>query len=153
MPQSKEIQEQMRNKVTDIYQSGKGYKAICNALELQWTPVRDIINKWRKHGTMVNLLQTGQPTKITPGAHRLSSLASVKVSVHDSTMKKRLGKNGIHGGIPKRKPLLAKKNTKGPSNICQKTSWWSRRLTGKYFVDGRDKSGTFWKVHVPLHLV
>ena len=35
MPQSKEIQEQMRNKVTDIYQSGKGYKAICNALELQ----------------------------------------------------------------------------------------------------------------------
>ncbi len=28
MPRSKEIQEQMRNKIVDMYQSGKGYKAI-----------------------------------------------------------------------------------------------------------------------------
>ena len=35
MSRSKEIQEQMRNKVIDIYQSGKGYKAISKALGLQ----------------------------------------------------------------------------------------------------------------------
>ncbi len=29
--QSKEIQEQMRNKIVDMYQSGKGYKAISKA--------------------------------------------------------------------------------------------------------------------------
>ena len=33
----------MRNKVIDIYQSGKGYKAISKALGLQRTTVRDII--------------------------------------------------------------------------------------------------------------
>ncbi|KAI3355086.1 hypothetical protein L3Q82_017865, partial [Scortum barcoo] len=31
MPRSKEIQEQMRKKVIEIYQSGKGYKAISKA--------------------------------------------------------------------------------------------------------------------------
>ncbi len=31
MPQSKEIQEQMKNKIVAMYQSGKGYKAISKA--------------------------------------------------------------------------------------------------------------------------
>ncbi len=35
MLQSKEIQERMRNKIVDMYQSGKGYKAISKALGLQ----------------------------------------------------------------------------------------------------------------------
>ncbi len=74
--------------------------------------VRAIIHKWRKLGTVVNLLRSGRPTKITPRAQwRLiqevikeprttskelqASLASIKVSVHDSTIRKRLGKNGL----------------------------------------------------------
>ncbi len=35
MLRSKEIQEQMRNKTVDMYQSGKGYKAVSKALGLQ----------------------------------------------------------------------------------------------------------------------
>ncbi len=45
MTRSKDIQEQMRNKIVDIYQSGKGYKGISKALELQRTTVRAIIHK------------------------------------------------------------------------------------------------------------
>ncbi len=63
MTQSQEIQEQMRNKVIDIYQSGKGYKAISKALGLQQTTVRASIRKWRKLGTVVNLSRSGWPTK------------------------------------------------------------------------------------------
>ncbi len=33
MPRSKQIQEQMRNKIVAMYQSGKCYKAISNALD------------------------------------------------------------------------------------------------------------------------
>ncbi|KAK3510997.1 hypothetical protein QTP70_027836, partial [Hemibagrus guttatus] len=46
MPRSKEIQKQMRKKVIEIYQSGKGYKAISKALGLPRTTVRAIIYKW-----------------------------------------------------------------------------------------------------------
>ncbi|KAK3530705.1 hypothetical protein QTP86_032242, partial [Hemibagrus guttatus] len=132
MPRSKEIQKQMREKVIEIYQSGKGYKAISKALGLPRTTVRAIIYKWRKHGTVENLPRSGRPTKITPRVQRQliqevtkdptttskelqASLASVKVSVHDSTIRKRLGKNGLHGRVPRRKPLLSKKEHKGSS--------------------------------------
>ncbi|KAK3535322.1 hypothetical protein QTP70_007932 [Hemibagrus guttatus] len=70
MPRSKEIQKQMRKKVIEIYQSGKGYKAISKALGLLRTTVRAIIYKWRKHGTVEDLPRSGRPTKITPRAQR-----------------------------------------------------------------------------------
>lgn len=127
MPRSEEIQEHMRNKIVDMYPSGKGYKAISKYLGLQRTTVRAIIHKWRKLVTVVNLPRSDPPTTITPRAQcRLvyevikeprttskelqASLASIKVSVHDSTIRKRLGKNGIHGR--RQKPLLIKNNTK-----------------------------------------
>ncbi len=129
MLRSKDIQEQTRNKIVDMYQSGKGYKAISKALGLQRTTVRAIIHKWRKLVTVVNLPRSGWSTKITPRAQQRlikevikeprttskelqASLASIKVSVHDSTIRKRLGKNSIHGRVPRQKPLLTKKNTK-----------------------------------------
>ncbi|KAK3523620.1 hypothetical protein QTP70_002743 [Hemibagrus guttatus] len=137
MPRSKEIQKEMREKVIEIYQSGKGYKAISKALGLPRTTVRAIIYKWRKHGTVENLPRSGQPTRITPRAQRQliqevtkdptttskelqASLASVKVSVHDSTIRKRRGKNGLHGRVPRQKPLLSKKNIKARLSFARK---------------------------------
>ncbi len=66
MPRSKEIQEQMRNKIVDMHQSGKCNKFISKALGFQWTTVRAIIHKWRKLGTEVYLPRSSRPTKITP---------------------------------------------------------------------------------------
>ncbi|KAK3557302.1 hypothetical protein QTP70_026615 [Hemibagrus guttatus] len=60
----------MKKKVIEIYQSGKGYKAISKALGLPRTTVRAIIYKWRKHGTVENLPRSGRPTKITPRVQR-----------------------------------------------------------------------------------
>ncbi len=137
MPRSKEIQEHMRNKIVDMYQSGKGYNTISKALGLQRTPVRAIIHKLRKIGTVVNLLRSGRPTKITPREQQRliqevikeprttskelqASLASIKVSVHDSTIRKRLGKNSIHWRVPRQKPLLTKKNTKACLTFAKK---------------------------------
>ncbi len=120
-----------------MYQSGKGYKAISKVLGPQRITVRAIIHKWRKLGTEVNLPRSGRPTKITPRAQwRLiqevmkeprttskelqASLASIKASFHDSTIRKRLGKNGIHDRVPKQKPLLTKKNTKAHPQRCER---------------------------------
>uniref|UniRef100_A0AAY5K7Q8 Transposase Tc1-like domain-containing protein n=1 Tax=Esox lucius TaxID=8010 RepID=A0AAY5K7Q8_ESOLU len=134
MQRSKEIQELMRKSSITFYQSGKGYKAISKALGLQRTTVRAIIHKWRKHGTVENLPRSGRPTKITPRAQRRLILevikdptttskelqASVKVSVHDSTIRKKLGKNGRHGRVPRRKPLLSINNIKANLILARK---------------------------------
>lgn len=75
---------------------------------------------------------------------------SVWVSVHHSIIRKRLGKNGLHGRVPrcKNKINAEQKEHKGLSQICQKTSWRSSWLLGKYSVDRQDKSRNFWKVCV-----
>ncbi len=105
-----------------MYQSGKDYKAIFKALRLQRTTVRAIIHKWRTFGTFVNLPRSGRPTKITPRVqwgliqvvikeHRTTSkelqvsLTSIKVSVHDSTIREK--KTG-----QKRHPWESSKNTR-----------------------------------------
>ncbi len=80
------------------------------------------------------LTRSDRPTKITPRAQcrfiqevikeprttfkeLQASLASIKVSVHDSTIRKRLGKNGIHGRVPRQKP---KNNTKAHLTFAKK---------------------------------
>ncbi len=158
--------EQMRNKIVDMYQSGKVSKAISKALGLQRTTVRAIIHKWRKLGTVVNLPRSGRPTKITPRAQRRliqevikeprttskelqASLASIKVSVHDSTIRK--SQKWHPWESSKAKATADQKEHKSSSHICQKISWLSPILLGKYSVDW-DKSWTFWKVCVPLPL-
>ncbi len=119
-----------------MYQSGKAYKAISKPFGLQRTTVRAIFHKWRKLVTVVNLPKSGRPTKFTPRAQGWliqevikeprtaskelqASLASIKFSVHDSTIRKRLGKNSIHGRVPRKKPLLTK-NTKARLTFAKK---------------------------------
>ncbi len=69
MPRSKEIQEQMRNKIVDMYQSGKGYKAISKALGLQRTTVRTIILQMEK------AWESGEPCQEWPAYQNYSKSA------------------------------------------------------------------------------
>ncbi len=124
-----------------------------------------IIHKWRKHGTVVNLPRSGRPTKITPRAQRRliqevtkdptttsielqASLASVKVSVHDSTIRKRLGKK-----VPRLKLLLSKKNIKACFSFARKhlddpQDFWENTLwtdETKVELFGRCVSHYIWR--------
>ncbi len=125
--------------------------------------VRAIIHKWRKLVTVLNLPSSGQSTKITPRAQwRLiqkvikeprntskelqASLASIKVIVHDSTIRKRLGKNDIHGRVPRRKPLLTKKNTKARLTHQEKKILFIPNTFGLIFCGLMRQKLKFWKV-------
>ncbi|KAK3513701.1 hypothetical protein QTP70_028906 [Hemibagrus guttatus] len=148
----------------------KGYKVISKALELPRKTVRAVIYKWRKHGTVENLPRSGRPTKITPRAQRQliqevtkdptttskelqASLASVKVSVHDSTIRKKLGKNGSKSPrVPRRKLLLSKKNIKARLSFARKhlddpQDFWENTLwtvETKMELFGRSVSHYVW---------
>ncbi|KAI4885698.1 hypothetical protein NFI96_001381 [Prochilodus magdalenae] len=111
MPRSKEISEELRKKVVEAHQSGKGYKLISKALGLPKTTVRSILCKWKRFGTVGNRPRSGRPPKISPGTRRdiirevmknpcttskdlQATLASANIRVHDSTIRRILG---IHG--------------------------------------------------------
>lgn len=95
---------------------------------------------------MVNLPKSGQLAKITPEVHSQviqeatketrktskelqASLISVKVGVHDSTIRKQLGKNGIHWRL-------------GENHSWPKKT---QSLLGKNSVDYKTKVGLFGK--------
>lgn len=126
MPRSKELPEDVKEKIIFYHTSGKGYKAISKIMGLHRSTVRTIISKWKTHGTVMNLPRSGRPTKISPRTQRKiiqevtkkpkitskelqASLASAKVKVHDSTIRRRLGKIRKGEMVSKRK-TMPKKN-------------------------------------------
>lgn len=54
MPGAKETEEEMRNKVTEIHQSGRGYEDISRVLGIQRTTVKAVTDKSRTFETVVN---------------------------------------------------------------------------------------------------
>ncbi|KAK3552084.1 hypothetical protein QTP70_033659 [Hemibagrus guttatus] len=94
---------------------------------------------------------TKDPT--TTSKELQASPASVKVSVHDSTIRKRLGKNGLHGRVPRRKPLLSKKNIKARLSFARKhlddpQDFWENTLwtdETKMELFGRSVSHYVWR--------
>ncbi len=122
MPRSKEIPEDVKEKIIFYHKSGKGYKAISKMMGLHRSTVRTIISKWKTLGTVMNLPRSGRPTKISPRTQRKiiqevtkkpeitskelqASLASAKIKVHDSTIRRRLGQIRKREIVSKRKTL------------------------------------------------
>uniref|UniRef100_A0A9J8BFB0 Transposase Tc1-like domain-containing protein n=1 Tax=Cyprinus carpio carpio TaxID=630221 RepID=A0A9J8BFB0_CYPCA len=86
---------------------------------------------------------------------------SFKVSVHDSTIRKRLGKNGLHGRVPRRKPLLSKKNIKAclsfarkhlddPQDFWENTLWTDETKT-KVKLFGCHNTHHVWRSNGTAH--
>lgn len=127
MARSKELSEDLRSRIVDLYKAGKGYKTISKSLDVHQSTVREVVYKWREFGTVASLPRSGRPPKMTPRVQRRilrevkknprvsakdlqKSLAQSNISVHTSTICKTMAKNGVHGRTPRRKPLLSKKN-------------------------------------------
>ena len=107
----------------DFYNS---YKGISKSLDVHQSMVRQIVYKWRKFNTIVTLPRSGRPAKMTARAQsrmlnevkknsRVSakdlqkSLEDANIYFDESTIRKTLSKNGVHGRTPRKKPLLSKK--------------------------------------------
>uniref|UniRef100_A0A8C5LM91 Transposase n=1 Tax=Leptobrachium leishanense TaxID=445787 RepID=A0A8C5LM91_9ANUR len=126
MPRRKELSEDLRSRIVDLHEAGKGYKSISKSLDVHVSMVRQTVYKWRKFSTVATLPRRGHPVKMTARAHRMfngvkknprvsakdlqKSLAHANIFVDTSTIRKTLNKNEVHGRTPRRKPLLSKKN-------------------------------------------
>ncbi len=118
----------MRNKIVDMYPSGKSYKAISKVLghhgQSHYPQMEKTCNSGKPSQEWPAYQNDSKSATTThPGGHKnplQAPLASINISVHDSTIRKRLGKNGIHGRAPRQKPLLTKNNTKARLTFAKK---------------------------------
>jgi hypothetical protein len=63
------------------------------------------------------------------------SLEHANISIDESSIRKTLNKNGVHGRTPRKKPLLSPKKHCCTSEDCKRATGCSTALVAKYSVD------------------
>jgi transposase len=111
-----------------LHIAGKCYKSTSKSLDVHHSTVRQIVYKWRKFSTDATLPRSGRPAKMTSRAQRRmlnevkknlrvlaedlkKSMEHPNISVDESTIRKTLNKNGVHGRTPRKKPLTVQIKT------------------------------------------
>ncbi|XP_056405486.1 zinc finger protein 43-like isoform X2 [Hyla sarda] len=64
MPRSKEICDDVRKKIVEAHEAGKGYKTISKVFDVHRSTVISIIYKWRMFKTTATRPRSGRPTKL-----------------------------------------------------------------------------------------
>ncbi len=62
---SKELPEELRDRIVARHRSGQGYKKISAALKVPKSTVASIILKWKTFGTTRTLPRAGRPAKLS----------------------------------------------------------------------------------------
>ncbi len=62
---SKELPEELRDRIVARHRSGQGYKNISAALKVPKSTVASIILKWKTFGTTRTLPRAGRPAKLS----------------------------------------------------------------------------------------
>lgn len=128
MPKTKELSIEMRALIVSNHRIGKSNRQIARELNISRQTVDYNVNKFASGGSLSNKKRSGRPVTTTPAEDRQIVMISkrnrrktapeiaAEVSVGRrkqisvTTVKRRLGKAGLHGRVAVRKPLLRKKN-------------------------------------------
>ena len=129
MGKSKELSTDLREKVVELYKTGKGYKKISKELLMPVSSVQTVIIKWKIRGCVKTKSRSGRPTRISATtARKIVRDAKKNPQITSSEIQDSL-KTRPYGRVARRKPLLRK---------CHKVS----RL--QYAKQHRDKPHNFW---------
>ncbi|XP_073516509.1 uncharacterized protein [Phyllobates terribilis] len=85
MPRSKDFSEEVRRRVVEAHEAGKGYKTISKMCELHHSTVRKIIYKWKTFNTISSLPRSGRPTK----------MATVLAQLHRGCQSRKIISKGV----------------------------------------------------------
>ncbi len=124
-PHGKELSEDLRIRIVALHKDGLDYKKFGNSLELSYSTVARVIQKFSKMGFTWNRPHKGRSKMLSPYAvrqvqklasknrrMRAASIALDEVAevegqlVSAQTIRHTLQQVGLHGHQPRRKPLL-----------------------------------------------
>ncbi|XP_018614451.2 uncharacterized protein LOC108938391 [Scleropages formosus] len=92
---TKELSEQLRDKIVEGHKSGDGCRIISETLSIPLSTVRSVINKWKVHHTTQTLPRPGRPSKLNNQARRKLVLdVTVKPTVTLKELQKSIAETG-----------------------------------------------------------
>ncbi len=125
---SKELPEELRDRIVARHRSGQGYKTNSAPLKVPKSTVASIILKWKTFGTTRTLPRAGHPAKLSYWGRRalVREVKYPKITVAElqrciremgescrkSTSTAALHQSGLYGRVARRKPLLSARHMK-----------------------------------------
>ncbi len=136
---SKELPEELRDRIVARHRSGQGYKKISAALKVPKSTVASIILKWKTFGTTRTLPRAGRPAKLSYRGRRAlvrevkKNQRSLWLSSRDafgrwekvvesqpSLQPSTSHQSGLYGRVARRKPLLSARHMKARMEFAKK---------------------------------
>ncbi len=135
-PHAKELSEDLRIRIVALHKDGLGYKKFVNSLELSYSTVARVIQRFSKMGFTRNRPCKGRSNKLSPfvvfqvqqlaSKNRHMSAASIALEVAEvkgqfvstQTIRHTLQQVGLHSRRPRRKPLLKLAHKKNLQIVC-----------------------------------
>ncbi len=148
---SKELPEELRDRIVARHRSGQGYKKISAALKVPKSTVASIILKWKTFGTTRTLPRAGRPAKLSYRGRRAlvtevkknpkitvaelqRCIREMGESCRKSTITAALHQSGLYGWVARRKPLFSARHMKARMEFAKKhlkdsLVWWDQDRT------------------------
>ncbi len=145
---SKELPEELRDRIVARHRSGQGYKKNSAALKVPKSTVASIILKWKDSRT---LPRAGRPAKLSYRGRRAlvrevkknpkitvaelqRCIREMGESCRKSTITAALHQSGLYGRVARRKPLLSARHMKARMKFAKKhlkdsLVWWDQDRT------------------------
>ncbi|CDQ97507.1 unnamed protein product [Oncorhynchus mykiss] len=129
MGKSKEISQNLRNKIVDLHKSGSSLGAISKRLKVPCSSVQTIVRKYKHHGTTQPSYRLGRRRVLSPKDERtlvrkvqinprttatdlVKVLEETSTKVSISTVKLVLQRHNLKGRSARKKPLLQNRHKK-----------------------------------------
>lgn len=91
MGKAKDLSKDLREKVVELYKTGKGYKKISKELRMLISSVQTLIKKWKMRGSVETKQRSGRPTKI--------SATTARKIVRDAKKNPQIASGEIQGSL------------------------------------------------------
>ncbi len=145
---SKELPEELRDRIVARHRSGQGYKKNSAALKVHKSTVASIILKWKTFGTTRTLPRADRPAKLSYRVRRAlvrevkknpkitvaelqRCIREMGESCRKSTITAALHQSGLYGRVVRRKPLLSARHMKARMEFAKKHLKDSKMVTNK----------------------
>lgn len=160
-----------RELIIKFHNEGKTLREIGLTIGRCHNTVKKVIDKYKKFHKLENRPKCGRPKKLNEAQIRsivrnvkknpvesavkiskeMSELSGTDVS--DSTIRRALNANGIHGRVPRKKPLISKTNQKRRLDFANKyknkdISFWNNIIfsdESKFEIFGKRKPAKIWR--------
>lgn len=171
MVKIRERSREIREKVVKFNGEGMSVREISRRLDVPKSTVHNILQKFKKTGTVRNLAGRGRKRKTTQRTdHQIKQLAiknrkisaakiaaevkmATETEICPQTVRNRLNQTGLHGCVPRKKPLISKRNKTKRLNFAREhvnkpPEFWQSILwsdESKFNIFGSDGRGRVWR--------